>query len=72
MNMDAAEVVDVAVVEEQVKDVEVVEAESEDKVTIPTHYLVHMVIELLFLNLRYIIKVNINHCPDINKLQFKN
>ena len=71
MNTDAAEVVDVAVVEEDVKDAEESEAEAEDDVTTPIHYLVHMVIGLLFLKLRYMIKVNINYFPNINKLQFK-
>ena len=74
MNVDAAEVVDVAMVEEEVKDVAgaEAEAEAEDEVTIPIYHLVHMEIGLLFLNLRYIIKVNINHCPEFKKLQFKN
>ena len=71
MNTDAAEVVDVAVVEEDVKDAEESEAEAEDDVTTPIHYLVHMVIGLLFLKLRYMIKFNINYFPNINKLQFK-
>ena len=41
MNLDAAEVVDVAVLEEEVEDVAV--AEEEDKVKIAIHYLVQMV-----------------------------
>ena len=60
MNVDAEEVVDVAV------------AEAEDEVTIPIHYIFHMVMGLLLLKLRYMIKVNINHCPEINKIKFKN
>ena len=71
MNVDAAEVMDVSLVEEEVKEVTVVEAESEDEVTITIHYIAHMVMELLFLKLRYMIKVNINHCPEINKLKLK-
>ena len=31
-----------------------------------------MVMKMLFLKLRYMIKVNTNHCPKINKLQVKN
>ena len=41
MNLDTAEVVDVAVLEEEVEDVAV--AEEEDKVKIAIHYLVQMV-----------------------------
>ena len=52
MNVDAAEVMDVSLVEEKVKDMTVVEAESEDEVTITIHYIAHMVMELLFLKLR--------------------
>ena len=51
MNLDAAEFVDVALVEEVVKNLAV--AEAEDKFIIPVHYLVHMVMELLVLKLRY-------------------
>ena len=60
MKVDAAEVVNVAVVEEEIKDV--AEAEVEDEVKFTIHYLVHMVMELLFLKIRYMINVNINHC----------
>ena len=70
MNVDAAEVVNVAVANEEGKDV--AGAEAEDEITIPIHYIVHMVMELLFLKLIYMIKVNINHCPEINKLKFNN
>ena len=72
MNVDAAEVVDVVVVDEEVEDAAVVEVEAEDEVTISIHYLVDMFTERLFLKLRYMIKVNINHCTEINKLQFNN
>ena len=48
------------------------EAEAKDEVTMPIHYLFHMVMELLFLKLRYIINFNINNFPKINKLKFKN
>ena len=48
------------------------ESEVENEVIISIHDLVHMVMELLSLKLRYMIKVNINHCPNINKMQFKN
>ena len=63
-----------AVVEKEVKDAAGAEAkaEAEEEVKTPIHYLVHMVLEILFLKLRYMIKVNINHCLEINKLQFKN
>ena len=40
MNMDAAQVVDVTVVEEEVEDV--AEAEVVDEVTIPIHYFLNM------------------------------
>ena len=70
MNVDAADVVDVVVVEEQVK--EAAEAEAKYEVTILIHYLVHIIMELLFLKLRYMIKVNIKYFPEINKLKFKN
>ena len=70
--MDGSEVVDLSVVEEEVKDVAWEEAEAEDKVTIPIHFIIYMVMKILFLKLRYMIKVNINHLPEINKLQFKN
>ena len=60
------------VLDEEVEEVEVEESEVEDEVTIPIHYLVHMVMEILFLKLRYVIDFNINHCPEINKLQFNN
>ena len=70
--MDGSEVVDLSVVEEEVKDVAWEEAEAEDKVTIPIHFIIYMVMKILFLKLRYMIKVNINHCLEINKLQFKN
>ena len=70
--MDAGEVVDVAVVEEEFKDVLESEAKEEDEVKIFIDYFVHMAMELLFLKLRYMIKVNINHCPKINKLKLKN
>ena len=69
MDVDAAEVVDLVALEEEVKDAAGAEVEAEDEVTTPIHYLVHMVMELLFLELRYMIKVNINHCPEIKKLQ---
>ena len=72
MNVDEAEVVDVAMVEEEFNYMEGEETKAEDEVTIPNRYLVHMVMELLFLNIRYMIKVNINNCPEIDKLQFKN
>ena len=70
MNVDVAEVINVAVVEEEVNNV--TGAKSEDEVTIPINYLGHILMELLFLKLRYTIKVNINHCPEINKLKFNN
>ena len=84
MNVDAADVVDVDLVKEEVEDVAVAEAEAaeeaaeeaeaeaEDKVTIPIHYLVHMKMKRLFLKLRYMIKVNTNRYPGIKKLKFKN
>ena len=76
MNVEAEEVVDVAVVQEEVEaeaEAEAqAEAEAEYEVTIPIIYLVHLLMELLFLNLRNMIMVNINHCPEINKLQSKN
>ena len=72
MNYDTEEVMAVAVLEEEVEDVAVADAEAEEEATIPIHYIFHMIMELLFLKLRYTIKVNINHCPEINKLQFKN
>ena len=43
VSQNAAEVVDVAVIEGKVKDVTVSDAEVEDKFTIPIHYLFHMV-----------------------------
>ena len=46
--MYAEEVVDVAVLLEEVEGVE--EAESKDEVTVPIRYLCHTVMELLFLN----------------------
>ena len=49
MNVDVVEVVDASVKE----------AEAEDELTIPIHYLVYMVMELLLMKLRYIIKFNI-------------
>ena len=72
MNVNASEFVDVDVVEEEIEDVVVTESEAEDQVTIPTHYLVHFKMELLFLKLIYILKVNTNHFTDTNKLQFNN
>ena len=66
--MYVAEVLDMEVVEEEVKDAAGADAEAEDEVTIPINYLVHMLMELLFLNLRYTIKVNINNFPNIKKL----
>ena len=72
MNVYTTEVVDVSVVEEEVNDVAGAEAVAEDEVKISIHYLFHMVMELLLLKLRYMIKVNINNCPEINKLKFKN
>ena len=70
MNVDKSDVVDMAVVEEEVKDVvgEEVEAQVEDRFTIPIHYLVNMTMKIIFLNIRYMIQLNINHFPDINKL----
>ena len=59
-----------SVVEEEVKDVAGAEAETEDEVAIPIHYIIYTVMKNLFLKLRYMIKVNINHLPEINKLQF--
>ena len=70
--MDASEVLDVSVVEEEVKDVAGAEAEAEDEVTIPIHYIIYTGMKNLFLKLRYMIKANINHLSEINKLQFKN
>ena len=64
INMDAEEVVDITMIDEEVKEGSVEEAK--DEVTIPIHYLVHMAMELLFLKLRYTIKVNINDCPKIS------
>ena len=63
-----------SVVEEEVKDVAGVdtEAEAEDEVTIPIHYIIYTGMKNLFLKLRYMIKANINHLSEINKLQFKN
>ena len=72
MNVNATEVVDMDMVKEKVEDMAVIEVEVEDEVTIDSNYLVHMIMEIYSLSLRYIIKVNINHFPDINKLQFKN
>ena len=62
MNVDAEYFVDMAVLEEEVEYAEVAEEEVESQVTITIHYLVYMVIELLFLKLRYRIEANINHC----------
>ena len=74
MDVVEEEVEYVLVTEKEVEEMVVSEAETEDEdeVTTPIHYLVHMVMELLFLKLRYMIKVNINHCPKIKKLKFKN
>ena len=69
--MEAAEVVDVVVVEEDVKEVAVEEAEAEEEFTSHIHYIIHMLMELSFPKLRYIIEVSINHYPQINKIQFK-
>ena len=57
---------DVAMVEEEVKDMAGTEAESWYDITILFNYLVHMGMELLFLKLIYMIKVNINHFSEIN------
>ena len=66
MNVDAADVVDLAVIEEEVKDVAwalaEAEAEAEDEVTIPIHYIVHMLMAPLLLKLRFMIKVCDNSC----------
>ena len=72
VDMDVYMDVDVDMVEAFFKDMVEAEAEAEDGVTIPIHYLVHVVMELLFLKIRYSVKVNINHCPKFNKLQFNN
>ena len=66
MKVDATEVVDVDVVEEEINGVPgaEAEAEAEDEVTTPIHYLFHMVMELLFMKLRYIINFNINNFPN--------
>ena len=74
MNVEAKEVVDVAIVEEDINAVAVAEAETEaqDEVTIPINYLFHKLMEILFLKIRNMKKVNINHFFKINKLQLKN
>ena len=74
MNVDTEEVVDVNVAEEKVESVAVSEeeAETEYKVTITIHHIVHILMELLILKLRYMIKVNINHCTKISKLELNN
>ena len=58
----------VAVVEEEVNDMSGSEEDEYNEVAIPINYIVQMAMELLFLNLRYMIKFNINHLPDINRL----
>ena len=70
MHVDAEDVVDRAMVEEEVKEVAVEEAGYE--VISPANFFIHIVMELLFLKIRYMIKVNINHFPEINKLKFNN
>ena len=80
MNVYTAEIVDVdfdvdmdvEIEEEYFEYMAEAEAEAKDRVTIPNNYLVHVVMELLFLKIRYIVKVNINDCPKSNKLQFNN
>ena len=74
MNVDAVEVVYVVMLEKELKDATEADAESEaeDEVTTSINYLFHMVMGILLLKLRYMIKVNINHFLDINKLQFMN
>ena len=74
MNVDAVEVVYVVMLQKELKDATEAdeESEAEDEVTTSINYLFHMVMGILLLKLRYMIKVNINHFLDINKLQFMN